>query len=83
MLIKAIEDLEQEATERVRSLEQKLTRAATVEKEVSFEILSHLLLPFNAYFKKSRSFFAILLRVLCEKVQPSILCLPIQESCER
>lgn len=43
MLIRAIEELEQEATERVRLLEQKLNRTASTEKEVSFESFSHFI----------------------------------------
>lgn len=39
MLIKAIEDLEQEATERVRLLQQKLKKAATAEMEVIFNFI--------------------------------------------
>lgn len=34
MLVKAVEDLEQEATERVRLLERKLNKTATAEMEV-------------------------------------------------
>lgn len=45
MLIKAIEELEQEATERVRLLEQRLNRSGTAEKEVRFETRSELLYP--------------------------------------
>lgn len=39
MLIKTVEDLEQEATERVRLLEQKLKQTATAEAEVGNEFI--------------------------------------------
>lgn len=42
MLVKAVEDLEQEATERVRLLEQKLNKTATAEMEVNAVITALL-----------------------------------------
>lgn len=69
MLVSIVEELEQEATERIRLLEDKLKKTATAEREVITFSRTQLVIIRPALFVNSSfPFVAILFRVLCEKV---------------
>lgn len=73
MLVKAVEDLEQEATERVRLLEQKLKKTATAEIEVIYEFY----LPIISFFSTVAAHSRNRLNVLIPKIILCIYYIPI------